>query len=384
MLLIRCVAILWEWLDLKRSAVVIILILILGAGAYWIQTTGQLQTLLGGASRAQVNAPTAKPGQGGQARRAPSSVEVATSKKDELSDDIAAVGSLLSDKSADIAAETNGRIVEILFADGAEIKAGDVLFRLDDSLLKAQVNEAKARLALAQSVAERNAALVKSKNIAQGVVDESNTQLTLAETALALAEVQLAKLTIRSPFGGRAGFRGVSEGAYVQAGAALVHLEKIDALKAAFSVPELYFAQISVGQTVLVAADAAPGESFEAKIAAIDPLVDVNGRALRIRADLDNAAGKLRPGMLIRVTVRGQTRSAVTVPEAAIVPRSDGAVVFVAAAEKAQETKVQTGKRINGTVEILQGLKEGEQVIVAGNSRLADGAAIAIVPGASN
>ena len=299
-------------------------------------------------------------------------------------DDIAAVGSLLSDKSADIAAETNGRIVEILFADGAEIKAGDVLFRLDDSLLKAQVNEAKARLALAQSVAERNAALVKSKNIAQGVVDESNTQLTLAESALALAEVQLAKLTIRAPFSGRAGFRGVSEGAYVQAGAALVHLEKIDVLKAAFSVPELYFSLLSSGQTVLVAADAVPGESFEAKIAAIDPLVDVNGRALRIRADLDNAAGKLRPGMLIRVTVRGKTRSAVTVPEAAIVPRSDGAVVFVAAAEKAQETRVQTGKRINGTVEILQGLKEGEQVIVAGNSRLADGAAIAIVPGASN
>ena len=357
---------------MKKSAIALILLLILGGAAYWLQASDQLK------ATSQVKPDAAK------GKRAPLAVEVATAKEDQLSDDIAAIGSLVSEESVDIAAETNGRIVEILFADGAQISTGDVLFRLDDTLVKAVVADAEARLALAKSVFDRNEALIKSKNIAQSIVDQTNTELTLAESALALAKVQLGKLTIRAPFSGRAGFRSVSVGAFVQAGAPLVHVEKIDLLKAAFSVPELYFPQLATGQSVMVTADALPGETFEAKISAIDPLVDINGRALRIRADLDNAAEKLRPGMLIRISVRGPARSSVTVPEAAIVPRGNGAVVFIAADEKAQETKVRTGKRSNGAVEILEGLKAGEQVIVAGNTRLSDGAAIAIVPAASN
>ena len=372
---------------MKKSAAALVLLLILAGFAYWLQAGGQLKAYWQDTPVAQVKPDAGKDAQkkqGGQGNRAPFAVEVAAAKEDQLSDDIAAVGTLVSDESVDIAAETNGRIVEILFADGAQVGTGDVLFRLDDTLVKAQVADAKARLELAKTVVDRNDALIKSKNIAQSTVDQSNTELTLAESALALAEVQLGKLTIRAPFSGRAGFRGVSVGAYVQAGAPLVHVEKIDLLKAAFSVPELYFSQLALGQNVMVTADAVSGETFEAKISAIDPLVDVNGRALRIRADLNNSAEKLRPGMLIRISVRGPKRSSVTVPEAAIVPRGNGAVVFIAANEKAQEAKVRTGKRSNGTVEILEGLKGGEQVIVAGNTRLSDGAAIAIVPGTSN
>jgi membrane fusion protein (multidrug efflux system) len=366
---------------LKKSAAALVLLLILGVAAYWLQASGQLMTYLPGATVAQVKTEATRSGQG---QRAPSSVEVATAKDEQLSDDIAAIGSLLSEESVDIAAETNGRIVEILFADGTQVSAGDVLFRLDDTLVKAVVADAEARHTLARTVFDRNEALIKSKNIAQSVVDQTNTELTLAESALALAKVQLGKLTIRAPFSGRAGFRGVSVGAYVQAGAPLVHVEKIDLLKAAFSVPELNFSQLALGQSIMVTADAVPGESFEAKIAAIDPLVDINGRALRVRADLDNAADKLRPGMLIRVRVRGPSRSSVTVPEAAIIPRSNGAVVFIATGDKVRETKVRTGKRSNGAVEILEGLTAGAQVITAGNTRLSDGAAIAIVPPTSN
>jgi membrane fusion protein, multidrug efflux system len=365
---------------LKKSAAAVVLLFALGGAAYWLQAEGRLKSLWPSASVAQVQ-PAAP---AGGARRPASSVEVATAKEGQLSDDIAAIGSLVSEESVDISAETNGRIVEILFADGTQVNAGDVLFRLDDTLVKAVVTDAEAKHALAKTVVERNAALLKTRNIAQSVVDQSNTELTLAESALALAQVQLGKLTIRAPFSGRAGFRGVSIGAYVQAGAPLVHVEKIDLLKAAFSVPELNFSQLALGQSIMVTADAVPGETFEAKISAIDPLLDINGRALRVRADLDNSADKLRPGMLIRVIVRGPARSSVMVPEAAIVPRSSGAVVFVATGEKAAETKVRTGKRIDGAVEIIEGLKAGTQVVTAGNARLSDGASIAIVPPASN
>jgi membrane fusion protein, multidrug efflux system len=358
---------------LKKSAAAVILLALLGGAAYWLQASDFWQ-----------GAPVAQKKQSGQGSRAPLAVEMATARTDQLSDDISAIGSLVSEESVDISAETNGRIVEILFADGAQVKTGEVLFRLDDTLVKAVVADAEAKLALAKTVFERNEALFKTKNIAQSVFDQTNTELTLAESALALAKVQLGKLTIRAPFSGRAGFRSVSVGAYVQAGAPLVHVEKIDLLKAAFSVPELYFPQLGPGQSVEVTADALPGETFEAKISAIDPLVDINGRALRIRADLENSAEKLRPGMLIRISVRGPQRSSVTVPESAIVPRGNGAVVFIAAGEKAREAKVRTGKRSNGAVEILEGVKAGEQVITAGNTRLSDGAAIAIVPATSN
>jgi membrane fusion protein, multidrug efflux system len=365
---------------LKKWAAVVLLV-ILGGAAYWLESSGQLKSYWFSASVPQAKPDAAK---NGQNKRTASPVEVATAKEDQLSDDIAAIGSLVSEESVDIAAETNGRIVEILFADGAQVNTGDVLFRLDDTLVKAVVTDAEARLALSKSIVVRNAALIKSNNIAQSVVDQANTELALAESALALAKVQLGKLTIRAPFSGRAGFRGVSVGAYVQAGAPLVHVEKIDVLKAAFSVPELNFTQLALGQSISVTADAVPLEMFEAKVSAIDPLLDINGRALRVRADLDNSAEKLRPGMLIRVSVRGPARASVTVPEAAIIARSNGAVVFVVAGEKAQETKVRTGKRSNGVVEILEGLKAGAQVVTAGNTRLADGAAIAIAPTAAN
>jgi membrane fusion protein (multidrug efflux system) len=194
----------------------------------------------------------------------------------------------------------------------------------------------------------------------------------------------LGKLTIRAPFSGRAGFRTVSIGAYVQAGASLVHVEKIDKLKAAFSVPELFFQQLQPGQRVNVTADAVQNESFEATISAISPLVDINGRALQVRAELDNAANKLRPGMLIRIAVRGPQRTSVTVPEAAIVPRSNGVAVFTVSDEKAKEVKVTMGKRADGVVEILDGIKAGDQIIVAGNARLADGATVVAAKPVSN
>ena len=283
---------------MKKSATALVLLLILGVAAYWLQASGQFKAYWPGASVAQVKPEATRSGQG---QRGPLSVEVATAKEGQLSDDIAAIGSLVSEESVDISAETNGRIVEILFADGTQVNAGDVLFRLDDTLVKAVVTDAEAKLALAKTVVERNAALLKSRNIAQSIVDQSNTELTLAESALALAQVQLGKLTIRAPFSGRAGFRGVSIGAYVQAGAPLVHVEKIDLLKAAFSVPELNFSQLALGQSIMVSADALPGQTFEAKISAIDPLVDINGRALRVRADLDNSADKLRPGDLLLI-----------------------------------------------------------------------------------
>lgn len=364
---------------MKKTVIALLLLLAVGGAAYWSQALFKGDER-GAAAATSANAKAGQAkGQGSGNRRPAIAVELATSKAEDISDDIFAIGTLLSDESSDIAAETNGRIVEIGFADGAAVASGDMLFRLDDALAQAVLGDAKAKLALAKAVQTRSQALLKSRTIPQSQADEAQTGLVLAESAVALAEVQLSKLTIRAPFAGQTGFRTISPGAYVQAGAPLVRLEKIDQLKASFSVPELHFMQMTIGQPVTVTADALRGETFTATLSAIDPLVDVSGRALRLRATLANAAGKLRPGMLIRMNIAGNRRTSVMVPEAALVPRGNGSVVFAAEGEKVREIAVATGKRRNGTVEILDGLAAGQEVVVAGNTRLSDGASVTVV-----
>jgi membrane fusion protein (multidrug efflux system) len=375
---------------MRVSIFALLLLLVLGGAGYWLQNTGRLQAYLP-SSMAEALSPAAgkaqKPGgsqgqgqrQGG-GNRGPIPVEVASAQQVRLSDDITAIGSLESEASVDIAPETSGRIEGILFKDGDRVEEGAVLFRLDDDLMRAQLADAEAKLALAEANFKRNETLRQSRTVAQSVYEASATELALARSAIDLVKVQLSKLEIRAPFSGSLGFSAVSPGAFVQAGTALVHLEKIDRLRVSFSVPELDFSRLAIGQQVSVTADAVPGESFTATIAAIDPLVDVSGRALRVRAELDNSAMRLRPGMLARVTVKGQSRDAVTVPEAAIVPRGEDTIVFVAAEDKAKEARVRTGKRAAGSVEILEGVEPGAQVVVAGNTRLSDGAAIKIRP----
>ncbi len=377
---------------MRKSTFAIVLLVAVGAVATWYGHPARLQALwtgitAGGQEQAPPTLQHEASGSGQQNRgnRGPAPVEVADARQVRLSDDITAIGSLLSEASVDIAPETSGRIVEIRFRDGAAVDQGAVLFRLDGELIAAQVADAEAKLRLAEATYARYEALRKTRTVAQSVYDQSVTELALARSALNLAKVQLDKLTIRAPFAGTLGFSTVSLGAYVSAGTPLVHLEKIDRLKVSISVPELEFSRLAIGQSVTVTADAVPGESFTAGIVAIDPLVDMNGRALKILAELDNSAFKLRPGMLIRATVQGQSREAVTVPEAAIVPRGSETVVFVASDNKALEAKVRTGKRSGGTVEIVEGLDPGAKVVTAGNTRLTHGMAIQIVsPQAAN
>jgi membrane fusion protein (multidrug efflux system) len=296
-----------------------------------------------------------------------------------MSDDITAVGSLLSDESVQIAAETAGRISDIKFTEGDVVAAGEVLITLDDTLIAAQREDAQARLTLANANYERAASLRKTGTASQTTLDTAKSEQLIAQAVYDLVEAQHQKLSIKAPFPGVLGFRTISPGAYVTAGTALVNLEKIDRLKVNFSVPEYYLAKLSVDQRIEIIADALPGTRFEGQIYAIDPAVDVNGRAIRVKATLSNEAGRLRPGLLARITVKGSPRTAVTIPESALVSRGSDFLVYKADNGKAKETKVLAGRRENGFVEILEGVEVGQQVVIAGQARLRDGADVEIV-----
>ena len=204
--------------------------------------------------------------------RAALPVEVARATATQMSDDIAAIGTLLSDESVSIAPETSGRLAGINFKDGETVTEGAVLFTLDTELADALLADAKARLALAEANFGRSQQLQKSGTVARSTHDASVAELQVAQATVESVQLAIKKLTITAPFPGTLGFRNVSVGAYIAAGTDLVKLDKIDRLKVSFSLPELEQARIAIGQEVVVTADALPGENFAATISAIDPV----------------------------------------------------------------------------------------------------------------
>lgn len=365
---------------MKKTLVSLFVLAILAAAGFYAQQAGWVTAIwsetTGKLSQSQP-APEQKKRQAAPANASP--VEVAAASAKTLSDDITAVGSLLSDESVQIAAETSGRVAEITFTEGDVVTAGAILIKLDAALIGAQVADAEARLTLARANYERAAALRKSGTASQTTLDTAQSELSVQQSVYDLIKAQEEKLSIRAPFPGVLGFRTISPGAYVTAGTPLVNLEKIDQLKVNFSVPEFYLSKLAVGQKIEIIADAMPGTRFEGVVYAIDPAIDVNGRAIRVKATLPNQDGKLRPGLLARITVKGVPRTAVTIPESALVPRGSDFLVYKADNGKAKETKVLAGRRENGFVEILDGVEVGQQVVIAGQARLRDGANVEIV-----
>jgi membrane fusion protein (multidrug efflux system) len=307
-------------------------------------------------------------------------VETATARAATTTTDIRAIGSLQSDESVKIAPEVPGRIAEIALKEGEPVKKGDILIRLDDSLVRAEIAEQEARYELAKSNIDRANQLARTGSVTERARDEAKAAFDTAIATLELARVRLAKHTILAPFSGVVGLRSVSVGAFVAVGTELVNVEKIDALKLDFSIPELFLASVKVGQEVQVAVDALPGRTFAGTVYAIDPMVDVNGRALSVRARLANADSVLRPGLFARVTLKGPTKqNIVLIPESAIVPRGAESFVYRIEGGKAVEAKVRLGERKAGQVEILEGLNAGATVVAAGQQRLRNGARVDIV-----
>ncbi|MFC0220759.1 efflux RND transporter periplasmic adaptor subunit [Pseudochelatococcus lubricantis] len=311
-------------------------------------------------------------------------VETAPARVGDAVSDINTVGSLQSDESVQISSEIAGRVAEISFSEGEQVAAGDLLLRLDSALTEAEIDDVRARLDLAEANFRRTNVLAKGGNATQRANDEAAAALATARAALALVEARYNKLFIRAPFSGMLGVRKVSVGAYLNPGAQIVNLEKIDRLKVDFKVPETYLARVAVGQTVELSVDALPGRRFVGAIYAVDPMVDVNGRALNIRARLPNPDLALRPGLFARIAIKSAAGGeSVFIPEEAIVPRGADALVYRVVDGKAVETVVRLGARRAGEVEVLEGLDVSAVVVTAGQHRLRNGAAVEVAVAAA-
>lgn len=357
------------------------------AGAWWFQNRVAPTPAAAGVPAGAP--PKAAPGGGGRPAGVPG-VEVTQVKTLRIQDDAQAVGTLRSRQSVTLRPEVSGRIAQIGFADGARVRRGQLLVQLDDVLQRAELSQAQAQLSIARANLKRNQELVAQNFVAQRVLDESQASLQVAEAQVALAQARLQRMRVTAPFDGTVGLRSINLGEYVKDGADLVNLEDTSALLVDFRLPERYQTRIKPGQSVQVQLDAVPGQSFVARVQAVDPLLDANGRSVAVRAVLPpSPAGDLRPGMFARVlTVFSVNEAALVVPEEALVPQGGKQFVFRldkegegdAAKLVSKRTEVQLGVRQGAQVQVLAGLAAGDTVVVAGQQRLQrDGTAVRVV-----
>ena len=260
------------------------------------------------------------------------------------------------------------------------MKEGAVLVELDPVILKADLDKARSDVKLATANRERAETLAERGSGTNRARDEANAAYRAAQVSVALAEARLSKSTLTAPFSGVMGLRAVSPGAFVAPGQRIVELVQVDPLKVDFRVPENNAPKVRVGQTVLIASDASPDGVYEGKIYAIDPLVDINGRAIRLRANVPNADGKLSPGFFARLRVVTERRpNAILVPESAIFPLGGRTLVYKVVDGKAQQQEVVLGQRMPGQVEVREGLKPDDVVVTSGQQRLRNNMAVRIV-----
>ncbi len=324
--------------------------------------------------------PAAPPGQAEPARGA-IGVEAARAEQVSLAETVSAVGTLRAAESVVLRPEVAGRIESIHFDGGAKVGKGQLLVALDASIVRAEAQQTRAELALARANFQRAADLARQKFLSERARDEAAANLHVLEAKLALAQAHLARTSIRAPFAGVLGLRNVSPGDYVAEGAELVTLEDVSQMKVDLRLPERYLGRLQRGQRLDVEFDAYPGRRFEATLEAIDVQVDADGRSVVARGRLPNDDALLRTGMFARIALTlSQRDHAVMVPEEAVFAVGSEQFVYRVENGRAVRVRVRTGLRRDGRVEIVEGVRGGEQIVTAGQLKLApEGSEVRIV-----
>ncbi len=295
-------------------------------------------------------------------------------------EDIRAVGTLQPNEAVIISSEIAGRVEKIRFDESENVAAGDALVELDDSILRAELTKVNSDLTLAKTNLERANKLASQGTGTLRARDEAVAANQAAEANLALARARLEKAIISAPFSGVVGLRSVSIGAYVTPGDHLVQLVDIDPIKVDFRVPELALSNLRPGQAIRVTVDARPGKTFDGEIYVIDPIVDENGRAVRLRARIPNADHILFPGLFARVQIIVNRRdNSVIVPESAIFARDRKHYVYTVVDNRTVLTEIELGQRLSGLAEVTKGLDGDAVVITAGHQQVNNGTRVEII-----
>ena len=298
-------------------------------------------------------------------------------KRQPVSEIISLVGNLLANESVEIKSEIDGTVAEIQFLEGQRVEKGQLLIRLDERKLDAAAAEAAANFALSQSTFERSQQLFKEKLVAQQDYDQSQSLFQINQANLELKQQQLKDARILAPFAGIVGGRVVSPGQVISRTTTLTWLTDIDPVKVEINVPERFIGQLKVGQKIQIRVASYPGKRFDGEVYFIAEQIDPNTRTAFVKAKIPNSELLLKPGMFANLDLTLQVReNAIVIPEMAVsqlMEGGGGTVFIVDGASTAQMKKVKLGVRNEGKVEVIEGLSEGEKVIVEGLQKIGPG-----------
>jgi multidrug efflux system membrane fusion protein len=318
----------------------------------------------------------------------PTPVAIAEAKSEVIPNLLTAVGDLAAVHQVNVTSDVSGRITDIMFIAGADVKAGSPLVQLFDAPEQGDLASFKAQATGAQLALDRAKQLAARQFGPQATADAAQATYDQATAGIAKTQAIISQKLVRAPFDGELGVRHVEVGQYLTAGTQIVTLTDLGTLYANFTVTEKDSAMLKVGQTVRIAVDAFPGKVFDSKITTIEPQIATDTRNIHVQATLDNPDHILKPGMFASTTVVLPDKPAVvTVPETAVDYTLYGDSVFLITEKQADDGKtsltavrtfVRTGNRLNGRAEILSGLKPGDRVIAVGQLKLQSGAAVAI------
>jgi len=318
------------------------------------------------------------PGQGGPGSSGMPPVAVVTApvRSERLSFELEALGTAGANEAVDITAKVANQVTAVRFAEGQQVRRGDVLVELDGAEARADLAVAEAALAESRSQYQRSRELYTTKVLSDQQLEQIEATFKANEARVTSARSRVGDTIIRAPFAGRVGLRRVSVGSLISPGTVITTLDDTSTIKLDFTIPETFLSVVRPGLEIAARSVAYPDASFGGRVSSVDSRVDPATRSVTVRALLPNPQGLLKPGMFLTVRLSRGAVDALLVPEQALVPEQGDVFVFVVADGVAEKRRVRIGQRRVGDVQIVDGLAEGELVVTEGTQKLRDGAPV--------
>ena len=282
-------------------------------------------------------------------------------------------GTLLPNEEVELRSEVNGRVTSLGFQEGGSVSAGQVLVRINDDELQAQLRKAEADMKVASEAAARQEELLAVQGVSKEAFDAAVAQRIGMQAEVDNLRAMIAKTTIRAPFSGTIGLRNISEGSFVSPTTLIANLTQMDPIKLDFTVPERYARQMRPGTRVAFTLEG-DTMNYQAEVYAVEPSVDVNTRSIKVRARTRNPGGRLIPGAFARVDVNlGTLPDALTIPAEALIPDIQGQKVMMLKGGRATSVRVDVGIRTEDAVQLISNVQAGDTVITSALLAVRDG-----------
>lgn len=286
---------------------------------------------------------------------------------------LSAVGTAQANEAVNITSKISNIVSRVRFTDGQPVQKGEILVELDSAQARADLAVAQAALTESTSQYRRSKELLNTQAVSKSQYDQLVATMQANEARLSAARARLEDTVIRAPFSGRVGLRKVSVGSLISPGALITTLDDTSVIKLDFSVPENVVASLRDGLMVKAKSNAYPGRVFTGRVSSVDSRIDPTSRSVAVRALVPNSDGALRPGLFMTVELDSESRTALVIPEEALVPEKSSQYVFLVRDGVASKREVTIGVRQPGSVEVLAGLAAGDRVIVEGTIKARDG-----------